>query len=382
MRKTTCFFNLIFFSWILLFSSSAKPLELNRLAVAKNFTLKQNLHMGYTVISSREGKSLKLFLTMPYIVFEDSIYYLEDKPQINDKGGIEISPAALGLIDKLLANAPPKSSSSSSVSEKSSFTQKSNENRLKDDQKEKTNYNSDLAKFIPIDSIVIDPGHGGKDPGGLGVNGAKEKEIVLSVSKMLYDLLKKDGKVKVYLTRKNDRYITLKERTDRTTALLKKGLNPIFISVHGNISLDRDIDGIEIYSLSEAASDNEALAVESIENAGFSKNDIEKTEALFSIINDLLKDGIRRQSEKLSKDLGQSLVKSTGAPLRGNKKANFYVLKYNSLPAALVEVGFLSHSQESRKLLQKEYQKKIASGLYQGIQSFLQEYDKSRGFTK
>ncbi len=263
----------------------------------------------------------------------------------------------------------------------------------KDDQKVKKDYNiidtnkaktyyQDNDRFIPINAIVIDPGHGGKDPGGLGINGIKEKEIVLSVSRYLYNLLKKNDKVKVIFTRKDDRYVTLKERTDLCSQLLKKNYNPVFVSIHGNISLNKNIDGIEVYSLSDKASDEEALSVEIIENAGFSKSDVRKTEQLYLIINDLLKDGIRRQSEELAGSISASVVNETSATLRGVKNANFYVLKYNSLPSVLVEIGFLSNPAESQKLMDKNYQKKIALGLYNGIIKFLQNYNDSRGYTR
>ena len=216
----------------------------------------------------------------------------------------------------------------------------------------------------------------------MGINGIKEKEIVLSISKMLYGFLKNNENLKIVFTRKDDRYVTLKERTDISSSLIRKKYNPIFISIHGNISLNKNVDGIEVYSLSDKASDDEALSVEMIENAGFSKKDVEKTEELYSIINDLLKDGIRRQSEQLARDLGESVTTESGAILRGVKNANFYVLKYNSLPSVLVEVGFLSHVNESQKLMDKNYQKKIAEGLYNGISSFLEKYNNSRGFTR
>jgi N-acetylmuramoyl-L-alanine amidase len=374
------------------------------------------------------SNSVRLYLSMPYLVEAGSIYYLPDQPGLSAKGEVELSPLTASKILDLIDgnNTRPTPSNSSSVSS-SSLTAPALQNPAsraassaaapkagsvssvtivkkepaassrkaemkssvadvkveKNDRPVKRDYNNAWKDdFIPVDSIVIDPGHGGKDPGALGIGGIKEKEIVLTIAQDVFQELRKNGKEKIYFTRKDDRYVTLKERTDKTSSLIRKGLNPIFVSIHGNISLNRNTDGLEVYSLSDKASDAEALTVEMAENAGFSRNDVEKTRSLSLIINDMLKDGIRRQSEELSKSIATELNKEAGTPIRGIKKANFYVLKYNSLPAVLVEVGFMSNPDEAKKLMDPDYQKKAAKGIAEGIRDFLENYNKSRGFTK
>lgn len=358
------------------YSATNSYVTLYQFAKARHLSLKFNINQGYAELSATNStNTVKVFLAMPYLVFSENIHYLHQATRFNKKGEVEIPSDTARLITVLLQ--PPVSSSSSSsavsVMPVSSSSSSIAMNPTLIGQKE---------GFMPINAIILDPGHGGKDPGGLGVNGIKEKEIVLAIMKKLGTMIVKQTGMKVFVTRNTDRFVSLKERTDLATELIKKNYNPIFVSIHGNISLNRKTGGIEVYSLSDKASDDEALSVETMENAGFSKSDVEKTEALSLIINDLLKDGIRSQSLKLAQHVGKGMRNATLAQVRGVKRANFFVLKYNSMPSILIEVGFLSNIRESRLLLNKDYQKKIAAGIFKGINDFLYEYNKSRGFTK
>ncbi len=339
-----------------------------------NAESKYNITYGY-VDMTRQGLSVRVYLALPYIVTGGSIYYMNTIPSINKKGEIELPGEYVAKISELFSasNSVLENISSSSISSAST-----NE---KGDLGYKTNYNimNEEKGFFPIDLVIIDPGHGGKDPGGIGSEGVKEKEIVLSVANMAGQFIKKDWNIPVVFTRKGDNYVSLKDRTEITSMLLKKGKNPIFVSIHGNISFNKNVKGLEVYSLSDRATDNEALAVEMVENAGYSRSDIEKTENLNFIITDLLKDSIRRNSEDLSKEIGYFISKSGLTELRGNKKANFYVLKYNSIPSVLIEIGYLSNTDEARNLINREYQKKIAREIARGINAFISKYNKTRG---
>lgn len=382
----TVFFLFLFFAVFAAdaFSASDKYVPLIQFARNRNFTLKFNVNQGYADISATNStNSVRIFLAMPYLVYAENIHYLHQTTRFNKKGEVEVpSGTALLIADLLkpLTNAKTSVSSSSvpvaaSVSSSSSSIEM---NPTVISQKE---------GFMPVNAIILDPGHGGKDPGGLGVNGVKEKEIVLSIMKQLGLMIVQAAKsghtgIRVFVTRNTDRFVSLKERTDLATELIRKNYNPIFVSIHGNISLNRKTEGIEVYSLSDKASDEEALSVETMENAGFSKSDVEKTEALSLIINDLLKDGIRSQSLNLAQHVGKGMRTATMAQVRGVKRANFFVLKYNSMPSILIEVGFLSNGREAKLLLNRDYQKKVATGIFQGINGFLNEYNKSRGFTK
>lgn len=327
---------------------------------------------------TKEKVTVRIFLAMPYLVAGDSVHYLREPARLGPNGEILLSPEITRLAGAILNTAgkssPMPASSRAAVSSVSAAASSR--------PAVATALPAGRDGFQPVTAVVIDPGHGGKDPGGLGVNGIKEKDIVLAVARETGRLLAQEPGLKVYYTRLSDRFVTLKERTDQATVLIRKGMNPVFVSIHGNISLNRKTEGIEVYSLSDQASDDEALAVEMMENAGFSKSDVEKTEALAMIVGDLLKDGIRRQSEKLAALTASGMVKHTRAQLRGVKKANFFVLKYNSMPSVLVEVGFLSNPRESKLLMSREYRNKLAAGISEGVRSFIRQHRNSRGFTQ
>lgn len=340
---------------------------------------KYNINYGFVDLSG-SGRSVRIYLALPYIVTGGSIYYMNTVPAINRKGEIELSQDYEDKITELfnLTNktVPAQTPAFSSRPAQSSSAQTGE----KGDQAVKTNYNvySGGNGFSPIDMVLIDPGHGGKDPGGIGSEGIKEKEVVLSVARMAGQYLKSNLNIPVEFTRKGDFYVSLKDRTQSATAFLKKGKNPIFVSIHGNISFNNSVKGLEVYSLSDRATDNEALAVETVENAGYSKTDIDRTENLDFIISDLLKDTIRRQSEDLSGEIGRYISKSGLTEFRGNKKANFYVLKYSYMPSVLVEIGYLSNPPEAKNLSNRDYQKKIAKEIAMGINSYIVKYNKMR----
>lgn len=238
-----------------------------------------------------------------------------------------------------------------------------------------------VHKFEPIDAIVLDAGHGGKDPGGVS-NGIEEKRLVLTMVKKIHTLLRKNNrKLKIYVTRRNDSFVSLEDRVSKTARWSSKR-NILFISIHGNISLRPSITGFEIYTLSDRASDTEALATERLENAGFSPEDIIQTDTTYSLLADLIRDGTRKESEWLAQYIYEDTL-ITAKPLgRGLKRANFFVLKYNTVPSVLIEIGYMSNKVEAKKLKDKDYQNKLAIGIYKGIVRYIKEYNTSEGFTK
>lgn len=238
-----------------------------------------------------------------------------------------------------------------------------------------------VHKFEKINAIVLDAGHGGKDPGGVA-NGIEEKRLVLTMVKKLHTLFRKNNrKLKIYVTRKNDSFVSLEDRVSKT-ARWSSRQNVIFVSIHGNISLKPSISGFEIYTLSDRASDSEALATERLENAGFTPDDIEQTDSTYSLLADLIRDGTRKESEWLAEYVYDDTLKTSHAYGRGLKRANFFVLKYNTVPSILVEIGYMSNKSEAKKLEDEEYQNKLAVGIYKGISRYINDYNESEGFTK
>ena len=235
--------------------------------------------------------------------------------------------------------------------------------------------------FVPIDAIVLDAGHGGKDPGGIG-HKIEEKRLVLTLVKKLHTLFrKKNKKIKIYVTRKNDSFVSLEDRVSKT-ARWSVRKNVLFISIHANIAYNPKISGFEIYTLSDRASDTEALATERIENAGFTPEDIENTENVYSILADLIRDSTRTQSEWLARYVYDDTLKYSKVYGRGLKQANFFVLKYNTVPSILVEIGYMSNSLEAKELQNEEHQNNLAIGIFSGVSRYIQEYNKTEGFTK
>ena len=262
------------------------------------------------------------------------------------------------------------------------------EKRLKNQQLKKEEAIDDLLmipeqdhEFVPIDAIVLDAGHGGKHPGGIS-NGIEEKRLNLTLVKKIHAIFRKKNKdIKIYVTRKNDKYVSLEDRVSKT-ARWSARKNVLFVSIHGNIAFNSKVSGFEIYTLSDKASDPDALATERIENAGFSSSDIEKTESVYSILADLIRDGTRKQSEWLARFVYDDTLRASKTYGRGLKRANFFVLKYNTVPSILVEVGYMSNAAEAKNLLDEEYQNKLTIGIYQGISRYIQEYNETEGFTK
>jgi len=218
--------------------------------------------------------------------------------------------------------------------------------------------------------IVIDPGHGGKDPGGIGLYGIKEKNIVLPIAKYLKYELNKRG-YKVYLTRYRDRFITLKNRTK--FANQKKA--SLFISLHCNIAPSLpDVYGIETYFLSPARSER-AKRVAKLENSAIGNLESSVTQNI--VLNFLNKNRII-DSTKLAIDIQKSLIynlKKHYSHIKdgGVRPAPFWVLVGTNMPAILIETGYLSNKIEAKRLNSKSYQKRVAKYIADGIESYFRK---------
>ena len=230
-----------------------------------------------------------------------------------------------------------------------------------------------------IRTIVLDPGHGGRDPGAVGKTiGAYEKNINLSVALMLKNYLEKEMNVRVLLTRSEDKFVSLQERT----RFANDNKADLFISIHTNASRDRSSKGIEMYYLSTAKT-NEARAVEAMENSVVEKYEggteaLRKYDDLALILSDIMQAENLEHSNTLALKLQMNICAGTKSPDRGIRQANFYVLRGAFMPAVLVEMGFISNPVEESFLVNKQYQDRLARTIFEGIKSFKYRYDRIR----
>jgi len=242
----------------------------------------------------------------------------------------------------------------------------------------------EAGNAFDIQTIIIDPGHGGKDPGGVGHSGIKEKDIVLGVSLALYEELRRKFRdKKILITREKDVFLSLEER-GRFANTIGPDENALFISIHANASFNTGSQGFETYYLSLSPLDEEARKVASMENSVLTFEYENYDDYLVEIINRIVDVEYRRESMRLASYIQKQLRTAIGKESvdRGVKNAFFYVLKSSKMPGALVEIGFVTNREESMKMLQGEYQKKIARGITDGISDFISEFRRTEGFTK
>lgn len=229
---------------------------------------------------------------------------------------------------------------------------------------------SDIARQLALGvrKIVIDPGHGGKDPGAPGyVKGVWEKEIVLKLATTLAEKLRKRLNCEVMLTRTTDRKLTLEERT----AIANTQRADLFISMHCNAAQSKKLSGIETYILN-LATDEQAIAVAARENATSEKN----ISDLAYILNDLMKHAKIEESRRLANDVHKAMI--TGIKKRysnirdlGVKQAPFYVLLGARMPAILIESSFISNKTECSRLMTSSYRNDICNAIADGIEKYI-----------
>ena len=224
-----------------------------------------------------------------------------------------------------------------------------------------------------INKIVIDAGHGGKDPGAIGYYNIKEKNIVLDISNELGRYIEKNhSDIEVIYTRKDDTFLGLRDRTNIANA--QKG--QLFISIHANASTTKSARGFEIFLLGSSNVD-EAIDVAIRENASIAFEDNQSqynTEN--QIIASLSQMTFLKESEKLAIFIENNVKKELPKTrIRGIKQAGFYVLVGASMPNLLVEVGFISNRSEAKLLNKSSYRKQMAYSIYQGIEDYINYYN-------
>jgi N-acetylmuramoyl-L-alanine amidase len=223
------------------------------------------------------------------------------------------------------------------------------------------------ALGLKISRIVIDPGHGGHDTGTIGPTGLEEKAVVLDVALRLRKLVEQRLGSSVVMTRTDDTFIPLEERT----AIANQQGADLFISIHANASADRSARGLEVYYLN-FTSDPNSLAVAARENA----TSQESVHQLQNLIKKIALSEKIEESGDFAQQVDFALDRAiTGSgnhqPDRGLKKAPFVVLIGADMPSILAEISFLSNARDEKLLRQARYRQKIAEGLYRGIARYV-----------
>lgn len=241
---------------------------------------------------------------------------------------------------------------------------------------------ADRKKRWALDRIVIDAGHGGRDPGAVGPGRTYEKTITLSIAKKLGEKLKLLG-IEVVYTRKSDVFIRLGNRA----RIAREAEGDLFISLHCNAGLRRAAGGIEVYFLSDAKT-AAAAAVAERENAALElEADSQEDEAADATLRGIISGIVSRsQSSQYlieSQDLAASVRSSMAKRFqtlddRGVKQANFYVMRgtMGVMPSILVEMGFISNPKEEKRLRSERFQKDMADAIFEGIRSFKETHEK------
>ena len=384
---------LLFFCIVLLLSSNLN--SENRNYFIKSISLKNNRYLsfndmvsvfkfGYTfdVIIQRGAFFFKnhyaiLNVGLSVVVIDGKLFKSMIKVKRNNGDVLIPYDLAKSIVENFHPLAKITENKSKNLITISLDNKKSNSKIKKNKIKNKyINYNNEKISFI-----VIDAGHGGKDPGALGSKSFKEKKITLKVARRLGVILKKKLKgIKIRYTRYNDKYVSLQKRTEIANRLLKKNENGLFLSIHVNASISSRISGFETYFLSQNASNEEARNTAALENdvvvlenhkANSSYGDVDYIEAM------MLTSQIQKESSILADSILKGMIRKNKIfKSRGVRKADFFVLRGVLMPATLVEIGFITNKKESKYLKRESHLKNISYGIADGVIMFIKRYNK------
>ena len=222
------------------------------------------------------------------------------------------------------------------------------------------------TKKLHIRRIIIDPGHGGKDYGASGFDKTYyEKQATLEIARKVVQILQKDSRLQVFITRSTDHYITLKYRTD----FANSHKADLFVSIHCNSNPRSKASGTETYVYGARAS-NQVAAYQAARENG--KNDLKEF-----ILNDLLHNAYGRNSRDLAHFVDKNIRKNLGQQIRRIQTAPFYVLCRVNMPSILVETAFISNPKEEKKLRDEAWKNKIARSIADGILAYRDHVEKS-----
>ncbi len=231
--------------------------------------------------------------------------------------------------------------------------------------------------------VLIDPGHGGKDPGAIGRHNSKgealvvqEKDVVLDVSKRLFELLSNRYPAKtIRLTRERDVFLELEERTEMANSIsLEDNEAIIFISIHANAAFTSKSNGFEVWYLPPETK-RELIDETQVDD---------ESKEILPILNTMLEVEYLTESIILARDILGGIQQTVGnaSPNRGLKAENWFVVRNSKMPSVLIELGFVTNPLEARLLRTDEYLQKLTVGIYNGVQKFISSFENTKGFTE
>ena len=304
-----------------------------------------------------DDKKIKITNQIAFVMIEDNLFQLSSKTVKQNNDYYVPAESFLSIINSL--------STSISIS---LDTNQINLERIIEIPKKtvKVDLKSEKEKW-EFKTIVIDAGHGGKDPGAVGYRGTKEKDIALDVAKRLEKKISKNMDVKVVMTRDEDVFLRLSERTK----IANENNGSLFISIHTNAAEDRRASGFETfliglnkneYAAKVAARENAVLELEGKTGQELTGEDLIQAtiaQAAFASSSETFADMVQKEIKKR--------VQSRD---RGVKQAGFVVLARASMPNVLVELGFISNPAEEKKLRSPQYRDQLATAIYRAVQQY------------
>ena len=309
------------------------------------------------VIFYVDNKKIKISNQVTFIEIEDNLFQLTSKVLNQNDNYYMPTESFFGIIQNLYSSSSIKYTNDEIRLTPISGLKKTIKNVDLRSEKEKWEFKT----------IVIDAGHGGKDPGAVGYRGTKEKDIALDVAKRLEKKLSKNMNVKIIMTRDEDVFLRLSERTK----IANESNGNLFISIHTNAAEDRRASGFETFLI--GPNKNEAaVRVAARENAVL---ELEGTTGKKLTNEDLIQATIAQsafafKSEQFASMVQKEIKKRVQSKDRGVKQAGFYVLMGASMPNVLVELGFISNPSEEKKLRSPQYRDQLATAIYRAVEQY------------
>ncbi len=327
--------------------------DLAKISKSKKFINDQTEKIIFYV----DNKKIKVTSDITFILIEDTLYQLSSKV-IKDKNEYYLPVDSFFNIINSLSKDLSVTMGSQSIS---FSTKKTTLNPSK-----KIDLRTEKQKW-EFKTIVIDAGHGGKDPGAVGYRGTKEKDIALDVAKRLEKKLSKNLNVKIVMTRDEDVFLRLSERT----RIANENNGSLFISIHTNAAEDRRASGFETFLIGPnkneaavrvAARENAVLELEGISGQKLTNEDLIKAT--------IAQSAFASKSEQFASMVQGEIKKRVQSKDRGVKQAGFYVLMGASMPNVLVELGFISNPSEEKKLRSPQYRDQLATAIYRAVEQY------------